>query len=322
MNNIKMSVNVSSEEKPILIKRSKHDRENPYVLIAKAMLHDGKLSIESKGLLTYLLALPDTWEIKASHICNKLGFGKGKFYRMINELIEVGYCERSQIKDKNNRYTTYQYTVSESPILKKCLPQTDFPRTDFPRTENTDTYRIESLENTDKKDILAPTNVDAKKSSSSKKSSLNQLPSLTKRRDNVFTSDEDHKKLTEKYGSKLTEEFYNSLSEWKTSKMQSDPKSVNKHSDYYRINKWVAKDVLLNREEKKKTPQKVDIEESASNRHRFELFCNSNKKIIYDKNITCYSKVNFAKIGNDEIYYDNPKFTDLIKHALKKIGLN
>lgn len=62
----------------------------------------------------------------------------------------------------------------------------------------------------------------------------------------IGISDEHHTELMNKYGLENTRKFYAYLAEWKLSKAQVAPKSVTSHSDYYRIKKWVIKEVLEN----------------------------------------------------------------------------
>ena len=98
--------------------------------------------------------------------------------------------------------------------------------------------------NTEQYAIHAPL-CDALAHSDSCSSSLNSLseqtpkePARIKRRENIFTSEDEHVKLLVKYGSELTEQCYDDLSEWKKS---ARPSQVGKHtSDYRRITKWVA----------------------------------------------------------------------------------
>ena len=62
----------------------------------------------------------------------------------------------------------------------------------------------------------------------------------------VGISDEDHKALMQQYGLENTRKFYRALGDWKLSKAQVAPKEVLKHSDIYRIKKWVIKAVMEN----------------------------------------------------------------------------
>lgn len=60
----------------------------------------------------------------------------------------------------------------------------------------------------------------------------------------VGLSDEHYQELITKYGLNTTNMIIQHLGEWKLSKAEVSPGEVNKHGDYYRIKKWVAKAVL------------------------------------------------------------------------------
>jgi hypothetical protein len=103
------------------IQRAPHDKINPYAMINRNALHDQNLSWQAKGLLAYLISLPDDWKIQVSHLSKQYG-GKGggerAIYSMLNELIAQGYCERTQSKDKRG-FACVQYFIYE---FKKSLP--------------------------------------------------------------------------------------------------------------------------------------------------------------------------------------------------------
>jgi len=335
MDNNQDSQNTASEknqeEEKIYVIRSKHDKENPYVMISKALLRDQNLSIEGKGLLCYLLSLPDNWKVHPRKMASELGINKDTIYNLLNHLIDLGYCRRHQKKD-GTRFSIIQYEFSESPIFKKCLPCPGFPDTEVPDPENPDTYRIKNIQNTDNKDILTPACADVKKSDpmpSAKKKrekpDIPKVPDKIQRRDFVKTSEEEHKKLHEKYGPAKTEKYYDALNDWKASKAEADPKAINNHSDYYRITKWVAKDTDAQEAEGNKNPVKsnnnLDVEDQEKNHHLFGIYLQSNYAKASAKGIYLADRGNRAKIGNDEIYYNNPRFTELVKHALRKVGL-
>src|ERR1700691_4630637 len=104
------------------IQRTPHDPENPFVMINKKCLQDKDLSWDARGLLAYLLSLPNDWKIHVSHLVKqypKKGGGEKAIHRMLNELIEAGYCERIQVKDETGLFGGTDYHITE---FKKSLP--------------------------------------------------------------------------------------------------------------------------------------------------------------------------------------------------------
>lgn len=84
--------------------RSQHDKSNPYVQInKKAIRYDEKLSLEATGLLSYLLCLPDNWEINIKEVATHKTNGIKVFYRVFKELVEAGYIKRHDIYKVNKR---------------------------------------------------------------------------------------------------------------------------------------------------------------------------------------------------------------------------
>lgn len=123
------------------IKRSK--RNTPFVLLNKESLQDKSISWQAKGLLAYLLSLPDDWQILVVDLANRSTNGKDSTAAILNELIKAGYIERQKIKDEKNRFGGYDYTVFDSP--KKESPKTDNPFTGNPKTESPKTGNSELL---------------------------------------------------------------------------------------------------------------------------------------------------------------------------------
>lgn len=111
--------------------RCLHDRENPYVQISRAMLQDKSISPKAKGVLAYLLSLPNDWKIYHSQLQKGLGVGEEYINSAINELISAGYMTRSREKIKGI-FQPYKYRVSE---LKKFKPNRE-NQAGFPGPEN------------------------------------------------------------------------------------------------------------------------------------------------------------------------------------------
>jgi hypothetical protein len=117
------------------IRRSKKDSDNPYKSIRRATFEDNRLSFEARGVLGYILVKPDDWRINVTDLMKQGDMGRDKTYRILNELIETGYCERVELRDRG-RIVGYDYLINEEPCTEKPLP--DFPYTAKPLTENQD----------------------------------------------------------------------------------------------------------------------------------------------------------------------------------------
>lgn len=112
----------SSLNKTII--RSPHDRENPYVMIRRAVPQDERLSWEARGIIAYLLSKPENWIIQANDL--RQNCGRDKVYSILKELTENGYLERVQyIDEKSGQFDSFEYHLHETPLTP--LPDTANP---------------------------------------------------------------------------------------------------------------------------------------------------------------------------------------------------
>jgi hypothetical protein len=93
--------------------RINKDKDNPYLMINKQCLDDVTLSLKAKGMLTYLLSLPDDWQIYEDEIVRHHKDGKDSIKSAIKELITSGYIIRERKRDDLGRLRAYNYNVYE-----------------------------------------------------------------------------------------------------------------------------------------------------------------------------------------------------------------
>lgn len=168
--------------------RAPHDRQNPYVQIRRSSLEDEALSWEARGLLAYLLAKPDDWEIQVGDLVNSGSAGRDKVYRMMGELEAQGYLKRVRTRADDHTFTGIRYHLYESPHPDSPdtenqemeplpeNPDTAEPDTDFPDTE------IQALENrthTNKEDTNKENNTKEEGTKESSAASGDKPPTLT-----------------------------------------------------------------------------------------------------------------------------------------------
>lgn len=96
---------------PVL--RRPHDHEHPYAQISNDVLDDGELSFKAKGLLSYLLARSDDWEIYLSQLTDVGPDGRHAIRSAIQELREAGFLKRSVHRDEEGKFDGYEYIVYE-----------------------------------------------------------------------------------------------------------------------------------------------------------------------------------------------------------------
>ena len=78
-------------------------------------LRDPNLSYSAKGLLSFMLALPDKWDYSFSGLVKISKEGKSSIRTMINELKEAKYIKISQSRNEKG-FFQYNYDVFEIPF--------------------------------------------------------------------------------------------------------------------------------------------------------------------------------------------------------------
>jgi hypothetical protein len=92
--------------------------EDPFTRISNGLLNDDRLSLEAIGLASWCQSKPANWVFHISHIKKVHKLGNTKLYRILQELVDCGYCVRSQAR-KNGRFATYDYAICDKPELLK-----------------------------------------------------------------------------------------------------------------------------------------------------------------------------------------------------------
>jgi len=90
------------------------DAKNPYVMINKEFLNDNELSLKAKGLLTYLLSLPDDWKIYESELIKHHKDGTSAIKSAIKELLDNNYISRKRLRNDKGQLAYYEYEVYEN----------------------------------------------------------------------------------------------------------------------------------------------------------------------------------------------------------------
>ena len=95
--------------------------KNPHTEIDNRAI-DSDLSFEALGMLTRLLRNKDDWNYSVKGISERIGVGRDKVTKLINELKRKGYiisCEQNRnINDKSKKRGTFgkiEYTILEFP---------------------------------------------------------------------------------------------------------------------------------------------------------------------------------------------------------------
>lgn len=105
---------------------------------------DVTLSAKAKGILLYLLSLPDDWDLHINELVTHFTDGKDGIRSGMKELMDNGYLFCIQKNDETGKFTGNDYVIMED------------PRAELPHTENPDAENPPLL-STEKKPITKKT---------------------------------------------------------------------------------------------------------------------------------------------------------------------
>lgn len=97
------------------------DKKDNFTTIDNAYLQNKNLSFKAKGIMTYILSLPDDWVIYIDQLIATSKDGEGSFRSGLDELIKAGYIKRYPIIEKGQivAWQTEVYEYLEENTSKK-----------------------------------------------------------------------------------------------------------------------------------------------------------------------------------------------------------
>ncbi len=109
----------------MIIKRIK---KRGFVVVDNKLARDKNLSLKAKGLMLFLLSLPDNWEIRVSGLKTQMIEGRDAIAGGISELTERGYVKKVKYRKENGQFAV-EYLVTEFPedLDRNGLTVTDKP---------------------------------------------------------------------------------------------------------------------------------------------------------------------------------------------------
>ena len=108
-------------------------RATNFTSVNNDFIRDENLSWKAKGIIIYVMSLPADWHLHLSELAKHAKDGRDATYNGVRELIEHGYCKRTEIRDSRGMFSGYEYMVSD---MKEFAPQTENPEPEKPHTEN------------------------------------------------------------------------------------------------------------------------------------------------------------------------------------------
>lgn len=131
------------------------NEENPFVMIDKRPLHNPELSWKAKGILSFLLSLPDDWQIRRKHLLEMATDGDTSLRSGLQELKKHGHLVNRFIKGEDGKIVDHILEVHEVPL--------DVENPQVGKTSSRKTHHINNKESTKKDSTNTTTEGEKKK---------------------------------------------------------------------------------------------------------------------------------------------------------------
>lgn len=130
-------------------------KNNNYTVMDRTALNDERLSWKAKGIIAYMLSMPDDWKFYVSEISQHAKDGEDSLRTGIKELKTLGYIKRFPIRDKATQKILHWEThVFEKPHGE--FPDVEKPDVEKPQVENPTLLSTDSKLSTDKPNTDIP----------------------------------------------------------------------------------------------------------------------------------------------------------------------
>ena len=106
------------------------EKNKNYTTMSNYHLRDKSLSNKSRGLLSTMLSLPETWDYTTRGLAAICKDGVDGITAQLKELEQCGYLARHRIRDTNGRICDMEYIIYEQPHPPS--PDTEKPDMDKP----------------------------------------------------------------------------------------------------------------------------------------------------------------------------------------------
>lgn len=119
------------------------NKEKNYTVISNYLLQDKNLSYRAKGLLSYMLSLPEDWNYTVRGLASLSKEGFKAIMSILRELEMNRYLVRERKQESNGRFY-YEYNIYEKPYTQKgiavkgCTVNGTLQNTNIENTNNKD----------------------------------------------------------------------------------------------------------------------------------------------------------------------------------------
>lgn len=104
---------------PLTVVRTRHEKN--YVVIPNSIAQNRRLTFAARGLLTYLLSLPDGYRVSVKSLADQFVEGQAAINRMKKELMAHGYITQRRL-NVNGRWQ-WEMSVFDTPRADVATPE-------------------------------------------------------------------------------------------------------------------------------------------------------------------------------------------------------
>ncbi|MGH0945153.1 hypothetical protein ACQVTS_29200 [Bacillus mycoides] len=120
-------------------------KDKNYTTINNTGLRDERLTWKAKGILAYILSLPDDWVFYMEEVAKHSKDGIASLKAGMKELKECGYVKRFPIKGEDGKIHKWETIIYEVPQVEKPLVENrPLLSTNIPNTNNTNSLQKKS----------------------------------------------------------------------------------------------------------------------------------------------------------------------------------
>lgn len=95
------------------------EKTKDFTVMCSHHLHNVKLSLKAKGLLSLMLSLPEDWDYTTKGLSCICKDGVDSIGSTLKELEQNGYLTRQRIRFENGRLGDIEYTIHEKPVSRE-----------------------------------------------------------------------------------------------------------------------------------------------------------------------------------------------------------
>ena len=305
-----------SSEKVTIVRKAK---KNNFSIISNEPVQNKNLSWKAKGILWYLLQLPDDWKINLVHLEKQATDGRESLKSGFKELKKNGYIEHDTIREKG-KIIGHIWIVHETPILKIDKNDKE-PEAGKPSSGFTTCGKPATTNNEENIPITKTTTTPHKKKETNKPKVSEKGGGFFECLKEIKISDKDKIRLSKNYPEELVARVLSYVTQ-KGFKLKT---SLDRAIFHYCQNP----DQIQETQEEISRKKQKEIEDSEEKiRIRKSLASEISKKIHKDyKNWRTHIGFDYLEIGDYEghithkIFFKSPKFSDDLQDVLDKLKI-